>query len=49
MFSDVQRLHDWLAAESTLSECRSCGTTLDEQRETCPQCGTEEIAHYTFD
>lgn len=27
-------------------ECRLCGTTLDAETETCPECGTAEISRY---
>ncbi|SIR68340.1 Ribosomal L32p protein family protein [Haladaptatus litoreus] len=49
MLSLVQRLRHWLAAESTLYECRNCGITLEEQRDTCPHCGAEDIARYDLD
>jgi len=49
MPSLVQQLRYWLAADSTQYECRSCGTTLQEQRETCPNCGAEDIASYDLD
>jgi len=33
---------------ATMHECRRCGTTLDEARDDCPECGSEEIAHIEF-
>ncbi len=30
-------------------ECRNCGTTLEEERDTCPNCDSSEIATYEFD
>lgn len=32
-----------------IHECRACGTTVDQESETCPACGSEEIAVYEFD
>lgn len=29
-------------------ECRNCGTTLEEDDDECPCCGSAEIAEYTF-
>jgi len=49
MVSLVQRLRYWLADESVVYECRNCGTTLDEQQDTCPACGVDDIARYDLD
>ncbi len=29
-----------------LVECRHCGTTVDEPKVACPNCGSQEWAHY---
>ncbi|WP_083864320.1 zinc ribbon domain-containing protein [Haloferax prahovense] len=34
--------------ESTLYECRDCGTCVFPEREKCPSCGSTEIACYEF-
>lgn len=30
----------------TVSECRHCGTTVEEDAKRCPQCGSESIVRY---
>jgi uncharacterized OB-fold protein len=30
----------------TIRECRRCGTTVNSQRDVCPECGTDGIACY---
>lgn len=32
--------------ETTLYECRNCGTSLDDPDDACPECGSERIAEY---
>jgi len=32
----------------TVSECRRCGTSVDSGADTCPECGSDEIARYEF-
>jgi rubrerythrin len=27
-------------------ECRRCGTRVDDDAETCPECGAADIAHH---
>ncbi|WP_338041843.1 MULTISPECIES: zinc ribbon domain-containing protein [Haloferax] len=34
--------------ESTLYECRDCGTCVFPEQEKCPNCGSVEIACYEF-
>jgi len=34
--------------ESTLYECRQCGTKFESKPEQCSVCESEEIATYTF-
>ena len=31
-----------------LYECRDCGATIDPDVDECPECGSVEIACYTF-
>jgi hypothetical protein len=44
----AKRVRNWLtsAPGSIIHECRNCGTTLDEQRDSCYVCGADEIACY---
>lgn len=35
-------------SDVTLSECRTCGTTLPEGLEECSHCGSGEVAHYEW-
>jgi rubrerythrin len=42
----VRALRRVVGSEAGLYECRHCGTTLDGEESTCPNCGTGEIAHY---
>lgn len=35
-------------APVTLYECRRCGTALPADADRCRECGSEEIAIYTF-
>ncbi len=34
------------AGRTVVLECRRCGTPVDGTTETCPQCGSSEIARY---
>ncbi|MCG1004967.1 MULTISPECIES: hypothetical protein [Halobacterium] len=34
--------------QTTLYECRHCGTTLADDTETCPTCGGEDVVCYQF-
>jgi ribosomal protein L37E len=36
------------STESSLVECRRCGTTLDDGAGVCTECGSHELARYTF-
>ncbi|MFB6092834.1 MAG: zinc ribbon domain-containing protein [Haloquadratum sp.] len=38
----------WLTADDdeTLYECRDCGRSFDDERASCPECGSENIAEY---
>lgn len=29
-------------------ECRQCGTNLDTESDSCPECGASEIAQFNF-
>lgn len=49
MGSLVQRLRHWLADESVVYECRNCGTTLDDNHDTCPTCGGDDVVCYTLE
>ena len=35
-------------ASVTLYECRQCGMALSAEADRCQECGSEEIAIYTF-
>lgn len=34
------------ATTTVLYECRNCGTSIEDDRETCPACGADEVAEY---
>ncbi len=34
--------------ETTLTECRQCGTKCSEDTTECPVCGSKEIVTYNF-
>jgi rubrerythrin len=38
-----------LGSETVLSECRNCGTTLEDDGEQCPECGATDVATYRLD
>ncbi|CCI69584.1 small CPxCG-related zinc finger protein [Natronomonas pharaonis DSM 2160] len=49
--SSLQRLKRvFTLTDRTVSvvECRQCGTSLTDETETCPECGSQEIACYEF-
>ena len=29
-----------------LFECRQCGTSVEEEKDSCPECGSSELAEY---
>lgn len=39
-------LNRLLDSGSEIYECRDCGTSLDSDGETCPECGSEATAYY---
>ena len=46
-----ERLHRVLyrGADSTeYGECKRCGSAVDDDDARCPDCGSDEIANYTF-
>jgi len=46
-----ERLHRALSRQSRsveYGECRQCGTAVDASTRCCPDCGSAEIASYTF-
>lgn len=45
MVTKLRRLVD---DDGELYECRNCGTTVSNDRDECPTCGSTEIAHYEF-
>ena len=49
MGSLVQRLRDWLDDESVVYECRNCGATVEDPRDSCSVCGTDDIARYDLE
>jgi len=49
MSSLIHQFRCWLADESVVYECRNCGTTLEEQQNTCPVCGVDDIARFDLD
>ncbi|EJN57295.1 hypothetical protein HSB1_42580 [Halogranum salarium B-1] len=34
--------------ETVIHECRYCGTTLDSTDDSCPVCGSTDVATYRF-
>lgn len=42
-------LTEIFGGDGSIHECRNCGTTLEEDREHCPNCGASEIATYEFE
>lgn len=45
---DMSLLDRGGSAGGTYLECRNCGMTVDDADETCPNCGSAEIAVYKF-
>lgn len=46
MFDRVKRVFEGSRSPTVVFECRSCGTSVDRDTDTCPECGSDEIAHY---
>ncbi|SDJ63553.1 hypothetical protein SAMN04515672_1268 [Natronorubrum texcoconense] len=44
----VTRLRLIIGDDGELYECRNCGSKFDHEPDTCPTCGSAEIAHYEF-
>ncbi|ELY45481.1 hypothetical protein C496_03633 [Natronorubrum tibetense GA33] len=44
----VTRLRLIIDDDGELYECRNCGSKFDHEPDTCPTCGSGEIAHYEF-
>ncbi|MFC7141519.1 hypothetical protein ACFQMA_16980 [Halosimplex aquaticum] len=36
------------SSKAVVFECRRCGTSLDEDPEQCPECGSEAFSRYEF-
>jgi anaerobic ribonucleoside-triphosphate reductase len=34
---------------TSISECRNCGTSVGLESESCPECGSSEIASYEIE
>lgn len=45
----LHRVVVWLLADPTVGydpyECRTCGTSLERERGSCPCCGSADIVH----
>jgi len=37
------------STQESVVECRDCGANVEPEVDTCPDCGSGEIAHYEFD
>ncbi|SFR99546.1 hypothetical protein SAMN05216559_2226 [Halomicrobium zhouii] len=48
MIERLQRALDRRTSATEYGECRQCGTTVDTDTARCPDCGSAEIASYTF-
>jgi rubrerythrin len=42
----LRRVRGLIGDEGTVYECRHCGTTLESNTQTCPQCGRSEVVAY---
>lgn len=43
----VDSIQRWLAGEKdVVYECRDCGQMFDSDEQSCPVCGSDEIAEY---
>lgn len=49
MDSLFQRFRRWVADDDVIYECRHCGTTLDEQQDTCPTCGGDDVVAFDLE
>ncbi len=38
----------WGRTDDLYTECRQCGYAVDDADDTCPACGSSEIAIYSF-
>jgi len=46
MLRVLKRLSPISTDTMELFECRTCGTSLDEAQDSCPECGCSDIARY---
>ena len=46
MVSFTNYFRRWFTPDATVYECRNCGTTLDVEAESCPNCEPEAINCY---
>ncbi|WP_226005975.1 hypothetical protein [Natrinema salinisoli] len=46
VFDGVDRLLSRTNQEVIVYECRRCGTTVDEDIDTCPECSAEAIVQH---
>lgn len=44
----LRRLLDG-GTESVVYECRNCGTSVDDERDACPNCGSDRIASHRLE
>ncbi|AEH39092.1 hypothetical protein Halxa_0492 (plasmid) [Halopiger xanaduensis SH-6] len=42
----MDRLLSLLTRTEAVYECRRCGMTVDEDTDSCPECGSEAIVQY---
>jgi rubrerythrin len=42
----LRRVKELIGDGGAVYECRRCGTTLESDADTCPQCGKSDIAAY---
>ncbi|RKD85198.1 hypothetical protein ATJ93_4752 [Halopiger aswanensis] len=46
LFVGVNWLLDLVSWNEVVYECRHCGTTVDSDTETCPECSADAIAQH---
>ena len=42
----LRYVKEFIGEDGPVYECRRCGTTLESDTDTCPQCGKSDIAAY---
>jgi len=46
MLRVLKQVAGFSSGTEQLFECRQCGTSLDKGEESCPECGSSELAEY---